>query len=52
MLPFATLLLAENHEFCINLSEDPFDELHSEASKSIFVGHHDLSDAAFVDAFQ
>lgn len=49
---FATLLLAENHEFCISLSEDPLDEFHSESSEPIFVGHHDLSDASLVHAFQ
>jgi hypothetical protein len=48
----ATLFVAENHEFCISLSEDPLDELHPEPCKSIVVGHHNLSDTSFVDAVQ
>lgn len=48
----ATVLVAENHEFCISLSEDPLDELHAEASEPVEVGHHNLSDAALVDALQ
>jgi hypothetical protein len=52
MVTFCTLLLAENHEFCISLSEDPLEDLHSESSESVTVGHHDLSDASLVHAFQ
>jgi hypothetical protein len=48
----ATLFVAENHEFCISLSEEPLDEFHTESSESVFVGHHNLSDTSFVDAVQ
>lgn len=48
----ATLFVAENHEFCISLSEDPLDELHAEPCEPIAVGNHNLSDAPFVYAFQ
>jgi hypothetical protein len=46
------VLVAENHEFRISLSEDPFDELHSKACDSVSVGNNNLSDAALVDVFQ
>jgi len=48
----ATVLLAENHEFCISLSEDPLNELHAEASESVPVGNHNFSDTTLVDSFQ
>jgi hypothetical protein len=42
----------ENHELCVSLLEEEFDELKSIATQPVLVGNHDFSDSASVYSFQ
>jgi hypothetical protein len=48
----AWILVAENHEPHISLSEHPLEELHGESREPVFVGNHNFRDISTLDAFQ
>jgi hypothetical protein len=46
------VVLAVNHEFGTGFVEEPFEELNSIATESVFVGNHNFVDISLVYSFQ